>query len=441
MSDISWTPVKIELGDLIAWDINPRQSTKKDAERLIATEKRFGQPIPFCVSPYLEGSKVNCYDGHQRLNAWQKVYGLGFVVWAMQSDRHLSEDERKDFVLQIHNARGQWNADILSGWGAETLKGGWFDSDTLKDWKADVNWLGEFLKSEAQTGAEAEEELETKDRFEEIAAKWETAPNQLWQAGEHYLYCGDSLDPESIATVLRGQEPVLVNADPPYGVSIVAANVSVGGGESAKGMIPFGGVKNRRGTVGASKPFGSKAERGSDGAAHVVEVGKYPVVIGDENTETAKKAIELYLERFDNAYHVWWGANYYVESVEPSPCWLVWNKETTGNFADCELAWTNADMPAKLFTHRWNGMLRDSERERRWHPTQKPALLAEWLIGLFSYEGDVILDPFGGAGWTVLAAEACKRKACIIEKAHEYLAVQLERLSVKFPALDIRKVE
>jgi hypothetical protein len=278
------------------------------------------------------------------------------------------------------------------------------------------------------------------DRFDEVVTKWGTAEKQLWKVGEHFIYCGDSLEPESIDIVLQGQEPVMVIADPPYGVNIVAANGYVGGGESERGMIPFGGVKNRRGTVGASKPFGSKAVRGSVGAAHIVEVGKYPVIIGDESTETAKKAVALYLERFDSAYHVWWGANYYVESVKPSPCWLVWNKETTGNFADCELAWSNADMSAKLFTHRWNGMLRDSERERRWHPTQKPAALAEWCCGLFTSEGDVILDPFGGAGWSLLGAQNSNRKACVIEKSHEYIAAQLERMSVAFPRLSIERL-
>lgn len=100
---------------------------------------------------------------------------------------------------------------------------------------------GMGLKDEAH-----EEPMPSGDRFEEIAEKWKTAEKQLWKVGEHYLYCGDSLDPESIAIVLQGQEPVLVNADPPYGVSIVAANVSVGGGESAKGMFRLRHVERLR---------------------------------------------------------------------------------------------------------------------------------------------------------------------------------------------------
>ena len=206
-------------------------------------------------------------------------------------------------------------------------------------------------------------------------------------------------------------------------------------------MIPFGGVKNKRlGTADGSKPFGSKAERGSVGAAHIGNVGKYPKIIGDENTDVAKKSVTLCLEKYPDAYQVWWGGNYYIEALSPSPCWIVWNKETTGNFADCELAWTNSDTSAKLFTHKWNGMLRDSERGKRWHPTQKPAALAEFCINLFTNENEVVLDPFGGAGWSLIAAQQSNRKACIIEKLPEYIAAELERMHVAFPDLEIRKM-
>lgn len=452
MSDLKWTPIKIRIGQIRPWSANPRMSTKAQAERLIKSERELGQIQTLAVSPF-DGDFVDLYDGHQRCSAWMTVKDPSFEVQALQSNRHLSEDERRKVSVLLHMATGSWDWNALSSWNTAELKDWGMDADALKGWNTDAENLKFMLEVKKEDDAQASDEIETKDRFEEVANKWKTANNQLWQAGNHFIFCGDSLDVESYKRLLQGRMPKLINADPPYGVNIVASNGYVGGGESDKGMIPFGGVKKRGyvgggeqikartgfypiekrrfGSADASKPFGSKAERGSDGAAHVVGVGKYPIIIGDENTETAKQSSTLLLEKYPDAYHAWWGANYYVDVLEPSPCWLVWNKQTTGNFADCELAWTNAENSAKLFTHRWNGMLRDSERGKRWHPTQKPAALAEWTIGLFTDKGDIVLDPFGGAGWTLLAAETAKRQAFIIEKSYEYVAVMLERWSVQ----------
>ena len=45
------------------------------------------------------------------------------------------------------------------------------------------------------------------------------------------------------------------------------------------------------------------------------------------------------------------------------------------------------------------------------HSTQKPVPLLERLIEIFTDEGDVVIDPCGGSGTTLLAAANLKRKA------------------------------
>lgn len=291
------------------------------------------------------------------------------------------------------------------------------------------------------------------DRAEELREKWGVEPGQLWRLGEHKLICGDCTDAGVVARVMDGEKADFVFADPPYGVNIVAANVSVGGGEGPNGMIPFGGKKRkgyvgggegdslrhghyaieehgaakRLGSANGAKPFGSRDVRGSIGATNISAVGKYAPVVGDETAETARKSVQMFLDMWPGAVHVWWGANYYSDALPPSSCWLVWNKETTGNFADCELAWTNQDRAAKLLTHRWNGMLRDSERQRRWHPTQKPAALAAWAYRELGKQGDVAFDPFLGCGPSLVAAEQTGRKLRGVEVSADYVAVAIQR--------------
>jgi hypothetical protein len=439
MPTITWTNCQCKLSDLREWENNPAEIGKDAAARLVESLVEFGQIQPIAIDP----DNV-IIDGHQRKSVWSmaSAFGPDYLADCRRASRALTERERQKLAVFLRSgAVGKYNWDALANWDAADLQEWGMDKTTLREWQSDAGALKAFIEAN-EPEVEGDEPEIMADRFEEVAEKWGTAEGQTWKAGEHLIYCGDSLDPENVKKLFGDNSPRLVIADPPYGVSIVAANVSVGGGESAKGMIPFGGKGGFRGTVGASKPFGSKAERGSDGAAHIVEAGKYPVIMGDETTKTAKRAAALYLGLYPSCLHVWWGGNYYTDApLYPSPCWLIWNKETTGNFADCELAWTNQEKAARLFTHKWNGMLRDSERERRWHPTQKPAALAEWVYSLFTEEGQEIFDPFAGAGWTVLAAEKSGRKARVIEKSHEYVAVILERFSVAFPGIKIERIE
>jgi site-specific DNA-methyltransferase (adenine-specific) len=53
---------------------------------------------------------------------------------------------------------------------------------------------------------------------------------------------------------------------------------------------------------------------------------------------------------------------------------------------------------------------RDNESEKI-HPTQKPVLLLKRLIGLFTDEGDVVIDPCCGSGSTIVAAHHSNRTA------------------------------
>ena len=78
-----------------------------------------------------------------------------------------------------------------------------------------------------------------------------------------------------------------------------------------------------------------------------------------------------------------WGANYMIDKIHtPSACWIVWDKDNSGDFADCELAFTSFNSAVRKFTWRWNGMLQQDmkNKEQRIHPTQKPVKLYEWLL-------------------------------------------------------------
>jgi len=126
-------------------------------------------------------------------------------------------------------------------------------------------------------------------------------------------------------------------------------------------------------------------------------------------------------------FAVLWGGNYFT--VPPNGKWLVWDKINSGDFADCELAWTNLPGAVRMVKHMWNGMLRDGEEkgQQRVHPTQKPVAVMAWCIEQAG-KPQTILDPFMGSGTTGVAAVRMGRQFIGIEREPKYFDIACRRI-------------
>lgn len=162
----------------------------------------------------------------------------------------------------------------------------------------------------------------------------------------------------------------------------------------------------------------------------------YPPVYGDD-----KPFSPDFLLRFANL--ILWGSNYYADKLPPSGQWLIWDKRDGIGFndqADCELAWTRGTRGTvpRIFAHRWNGMIKDSEKDqRRCHPTQKPLALMSWCLSFFP-DAVSIVDPFMGSGTTLRAAKDLGRKAIGIEIEEKYCEIAAKRLSQEVLPLEFK---
>jgi len=136
-----------------------------------------------------------------------------------------------------------------------------------------------------------------------------------------------------------------------------------------------------------------------------------------------------------NKNQIIFGGNYFVEWLYNSPCWLVWNKDNTGNFADCELAWTSFKTATRIIKYRWNGMLKEAP-EKRYHPTQKPAGLFMWILNKYGSENWTTLDTHLGSGTTAIACERLKRKWIGIEIEEKYCEIAAKRIEREVKLLD-----
>lgn len=89
-----------------------------------------------------------------------------------------------------------------------------------------------------------------------------------------------------------------------------------------------------------------------------------------------------------------------------------------------------SDISKSEFQEWTNGLwtFPGERRKQGGHPTPYPEGLPLRCIKLFSYVGDIVLDPFMGSGTTVVVANILDRKAIGIEKSREYCELALERL-------------
>lgn len=67
-------------------------------------------------------------------------------------------------------------------------------------------------------------------------------------------------------------------------------------------------------------------------------------------------------------------------------------------------------------------------KERVNHPTQKPLMLFDRIINVFSNENDTVLDPFAGSGTTAVAAMNNGRSSICFENKKEYFALMKDRV-------------
>lgn len=126
-----------------------------------------------------------------------------------------------------------------------------------------------------------------------------------------------------------------------------------------------------------------------------------------------------------------WGANHFINKILiNSSCWIVWDKNNSGDFADCELAWTSFKTAIRKFKYTWNGMLQENmkNKEYRIHPTQKPIDLYKWLLKNYAKKGDKILDTHVGSASSLIACYEMQLDYIGFELDKEYFDKATKRL-------------
>ena len=307
------------------------------------------------------------------------------VVVVQRTDLDLSTDPKAKKLAVTDNRASE----LGLNWDIDALK-------VVAD-EVDISWLFTDEEIEGLDGWEDVENLETEGLTDEDEipdpedVETRVKKGDIWRLGRHRVMCGDSTVITDVERLMDGEKADMVFTDPPYGISIVSNKSTVGGNNIAKSKT-------------------------------------YAKIENDESTDCAR-AFYHCCQSIGLEQYIVWGGNYFTDFLPPSPCWIVWDKQNTGNFADVELAWCSLKKGAKLYSFMWNGLAREGDRKSelssRVHPTQKPVGMFEKVFADFEF--NTCYDGFLGSGTTLIAAEKTGRTCYGMELSEKYCDVILKR--------------
>jgi site-specific DNA-methyltransferase (adenine-specific) len=296
---------------------------------------------------------------------------------------HLTAEQQREFVVKDNVGFGEWDWDALANeW----------DMAQLDAWGMDVP----EVHVEPTTG------LTDADDVPEPPKEPITKSGDRIVLGRHTLVCGDSTDAGMWDKLLVGRQIGMVWTDPPYGVSYV--------GKTKDALT----IENDDLDEGALEQL----LRGSLSLvwAHTRPGGAWCVAAPARPLHQAFGAVLKDLE-------VWRQT-------------LIWKKDT--------LVLGRSDYHyqhepifygwKKGAAHTWNSdrkqtTILEFARPKRNadHPTMKPVELVQYCLQNSSNADDLIADPFGGSGTTLIAAETLGRAAALIELDPRYCDVIVRR--------------
>jgi site-specific DNA-methyltransferase (adenine-specific) len=235
-----------------------------------------------------------------------------------------------------------------------------------------------------------------------VPAEAVTRPGDLWILGDHRLLCADSTQAATYATLMAGEQAHMLLTDPPY-------NVAYQGGTEERLTIANDDMDDasyRRFLADALG--GATAVLAPGGAFYVWHADTYGGIV-----RAACDTVGLPVRQC-----LIWKKNSLVLGRQDyqwihEPCLYGWKPGAS---------------------HRWLGdraqttvVEYDKPKRNAEHPTMKPVELLTHLVQNSSAAGDIVLDPFGGSGSTLIACQRTGRKSRLVELDPRYCDVIVRR--------------
>lgn len=415
--------VYVAVQDLIPADYNPRKWSPKQLSDLKESIKRFGIVDPG-IANCAPNRKNIIIGSHMRVAA---VKELGIKEFPILYVNIPDIEKEKELNLRLNKNTGDFNFEMLADFDENFLANVGFDSEDLDEI---------FQIDDTPEEFDLEKELKKLE-----ITKIEMQTGQVWQLGDNRLMIGDSTKEEDIFKLMDGEKADLCLTDPPYILDYLHAKRH---GQPTDG---FGAKKNRRyiGTDELPPDFTEKW------IANVSKVQKEDFSI-------------IIYESWKNIRTIWNEAEKFWKIRNM----LVWHlpnrvqgfsaKYKFFNKYDIAIVGTSGDVSLNnkreeellqneyetaLFATAGKPHWEGYEKGKRIQPTDfiefvaadekssgqgvifgtKPLQILIPYLKVLTKRGDLVLEPFGGSGSTLIAATKMNRRCFVMEKCPIYAEV------------------
>lgn len=376
---------KLKISDLKPASYNPRKALKpgdKEYEKIKNSIQEFGY-----VEPVIVNDDMTIIGGHQRCNVLQD---LGYTEIDCIV---ISVDKTKEKALNIalNKITGEWNKELLADLIAD-----------LQNSDFDVSFTG-FEPPEIEQLFNTVHSKDIKEDDFDIDAELEkpavSKKGDLWKLGRHRLYVGDSTLPESYDILMDGNKANITITDPPYNVNY----------EGSAGKIKNDKMAEDQFEKFLFAAFVNMEQNMADDASIYV-------FHSDSHGLAFRRAFEeagFYLSGC-----CIWKKQSLVLGRSPyqwihEPCLFGWKKGGKHQW-----------YAGRSETTVWEY---DKPKKNDLHPTMKPINLIAYPIKNSSMSNCIVLDPFGGSGSTLMAADQMDRICYTIELDEKFADVIVSR--------------
>ncbi len=432
---------------LIPYARNPRTHNDEQVAKIAASIVEYGW-----TNPVLVDGDNGIIAGHGRLAAAHK---LGLTEVPVIELAHLSPTQKRAYVISDNRLAldAGWDDAMLALELAELSEAG-FDLALTGFEDAEIEAL---LADDLGDGdGDQEQDTDEPDAADDVPDTPTipvSRPGDVWALGQHRLICGDAADPSVIASLMLGEQAKLCFTSPPYGNQRDYASGGItdwdGLMRGVFGNVPMaddGQVLVNLGLIHRDNeviPYWD----GWLGWMRTQDWRRFAWYVWDQGPGMPGDWQGRLAPSFEFVFH------FNRQSRKPNkivPCKHAGQdshlradgSSTAMRGKDGDVGgWTHAGQPTQdkripdsvIRVMRHKGKIgQDID-----HPAVFPVALPEFILDAYSDSGDIVFEPFGGSGTTMLAAERTGRRCRAVEIAPEYVDVAVKRFQQNFPDVPV----